>query len=87
MAAPAGVLATPLHGPAGVFKIPSGRRLTAFLRVPGIEARGPVITRDGRTAAMAAEDGVRLWNAATGRPLYRLPGAEVPADFSPRGDA
>ena len=86
MAAPQGAFATPLDGPAGVFEIPSGRRLTAFRGLASVSAWAGAISPDGRTAAIAGEDGVWLWNAVTGRRLDRLPGAEAVGEFSPGGN-
>ncbi len=85
-AAPQGMFATPLDGPAGVFEIPSGRRLTAFRGQAGLDARGGAISPDGRTAAIASDDGVWLWNAVTGQRLSRLPGAEAVSEFSRDGN-
>ena len=86
MAAPQGLFATPLDGPAGVVEIPSGRRLTAFRGLASVSAWAGAISPDGRTAAIAGEDGVWLWNAVTGRRLDRLPGAEAVGEFSPGGN-
>jgi WD40 repeat protein len=41
------------------------------------------LSPDGKILATASSEDVTLWDVATGRPLHRLRGAEVPPDCSP----
>ncbi len=67
-------------GTASVWDLATGR-LTRRIQVATGYARGIALSPDGKRVAA----GGRLWDVATGKPLFNLTGASFGFDFSPDG--